>query len=291
MRGMFTAGVLDVFMEQGLCFDGAIGVSAGAAFGVNYKSGQIGRAIRYNMRYCNDPRYCGLRCLLREGNIFSTPFAYGEVPLRHDVFDFDAYQRHPMPFHLVCTDVETGQPVYHEYGGREDHGFDWIRASASMPLVSRMVEIEGGKYLDGGISDSIPLRYFESIGYGRNVVILTQPPQYEKKENTLLFLVRLMYRRYPGLIRAMQNRHVSYNETLRYIEQREAEGAVLVLRPQSPLPVGRIEKNPLNLRKAYDIGRNEALAQLGTIRAFCENAKKSVPDVNSDGQISPLAVT
>lgn len=272
MRGMFTAGILDVLMENGIEFDGAIGVSAGAAFGVNYKSRQIGRAIRYNMRFCNDPRYCGWRALLRDGNIYSTDFAYGEVPTKYDPFDFATFASNPMEFHLVCTDVETGKPVYHQYGGENDHAFDWIRASASMPLVSQIVEIEGQKLLDGGISDSIPLRYFESMGYNHNVVILTQPHGFEKKENGLLFMIRLMYRRYPQLVQAMETRHLVYNETLAYIAEKEAAGEILVLRPESALPVSRVEKNPENLRKAYDIGREMAKARMESIRAFLNQA-------------------
>ena len=283
MRGMFTAGILDVFMEEGIQFDGTIGVSAGAAFGVNYKSGQIGRAIRYNAKFCNDPRYCGLRSLLRDGNIYSRDFCYGEVPLVHDVFDFEAYSRNPMPFYLVATDVETGAPVYHQFLGKEDHGFDWIRASASMPLVSQMVEIEGRKLLDGGISDSIPLRYFEELGYDRNVVILTQPRVYEKKENGLLFMVRLLYRKYPKLVKAMEERHMVYNETLRYIEKKEAAGEILVLRPWSALPVGRVERNPEKLHRAYRIGREMALERLEEVRVFLSPKQESLSEFNCHG--------
>lgn len=268
MRGMFTAGILDVLMEVGVTFDGAIGVSAGAAFGVNYKSRQIGRAIRYNMRFCADNRYCGFRCWWRTGNIYSTEFAYGEVPLKHDVFDFEVYRHNPMEFHIVCTDVESGQPVYHRWDSFDDHGFDWIRASASMPLVSKIVEIDGQKLLDGGIADSIPLRYFESIGYGRNVVILTQPDVYEKKENGLLFLIRWKYRKYPHLVRAMEKRHELYNETLAYIAQKEKAGEILVLRPEASLPVSRVERKPERLKAVYDIGRAAAQARLAEVRAF-----------------------
>ncbi len=268
MRGMFTAGILDAFMAHNVCFDGAIGVSAGAAFGVNLKSGQPGRAIRYNKRFCRDKRYCGLWALLRDGNIYSRDFAYGEVPMKHDPFDFEAYSRNPMPFYVVATDVETGEAVYHEFGGYADHGFDWIRASASMPLVSQMVEIEGRKLLDGGIADSIPLRYFESLGYHRNVVILTQPPMYEKKENGLLFAVRLLYRNYPRLVKAMEKRHLVYNETLRYIAEKERAGEILVLRPQAPLPVSRVEKAPERLQAAYDLGHHMAIRRMDEVKAF-----------------------
>lgn len=268
MRGMFTAGVTDVMMEQGIEFDGAVGVSAGAAFGCNYKSRQVGRALRYNKRFCNDRRYCGLRSLLLTGNIYNTDFAYREVPLHLDEFDFAAYTANPMEFWLVCTDIETGLPVYHRYDGYHDHGFDWIRASASMPMVSRTVEIDGQKLLDGGISDAIPLRFFENCGYNRNVVILTQPADYRKKKTSAMPLIRLLYRKYPALVSAMETRHRMYNDTLEYITQQEAAGNILVIRPAAPLPVSRVEKNPERLQAAYDIGRATAAAQLEAIRHF-----------------------
>ncbi|MBQ3143555.1 MAG: patatin family protein [Akkermansia sp.] len=268
MRGMFTAGVTDVMMEQGIEFDGAVGVSAGAAFGCNYKSRQVGRAIRYNKRFCNDRRYCGLRSLLLTGNIYNTDFAYREVPLHLDEFDFAAYTANPMEFWLVCTDIETGLPVYHRYDGYHDHGFDWIRASASMPMVSRTVEIDGQKLLDGGISDAIPLRFFEHCGYHRNVVILTQPADYRKKKTSAMPLIRLLYHKYPALVNAMETRHRMYNDTLEYIAQQEAAGNILVIRPAAPLPVSRVEKNPERLQAAYDIGRATAAAQLEAIRHF-----------------------
>ena len=266
MRGMFTAGVTDVMMEQGITFDGAVGVSAGAAFGTNYKSRQIGRTIRYNKRFCNDPRYCGLRSLLTTGNLYNTEFAYRELPLQLDVFDFETYRSNPMEFYVVCTDVETGEPVYHRYEGTEKSGFDWIRASASMPLVSRIVDIDGKKLLDGGIADAIPLRFFQRIGYGRNVVILTQAADYRKKKTSALPLIRLMYRRYPQLVQAMAQRHDMYNSTLEYIARQEAAGNILVIRPEHPLPVSRVEKNPQKLQEAYDIGRRTAAGQMERIR-------------------------
>ena len=283
MRGMFTAGILDVFMEEGIRFDGAIGVSAGAAFGLNYKTGQTTRAIRYNMRYCRDKRYCGLWSLLTDGNLYSRRYCYGEVPLKLDKFNFTTYERHPMPFYVVATDMITGEPIYHEYGGKEDHLFEWVRASASMPLVSQPVEIEGRKLLDGGISDSIPLRYFEKQGYKRNVVILTQPDEYEKKENALLAAVRLKYHRYPGLVKAMKERHLHYNETLQYIKEREHSGEVLVLRPRAALPVSRVEKAPENLRKAYEIGRATAYRNLAGVRAFLAGGEPPVVGHNLRG--------
>lgn len=268
MRGMFTAGVMDVMMENDIVFDGAIGVSAGAAFGCNYKSKQIGRAARYNMKYCDDKRYCGIGSLIKTGNIFSTDFAYGEVPMKKDIFDFYTYKNNPMEFYVVCTDIESGEAVYHRYDDFSDHGFDWIRASASMPLVSEIVEIDGVKMLDGGVADSIPLKYFESIGYDRNVVILTRPGDYRKKKNNIIPLIKLKYKKYPEFVKAMEERHIKYNETLEYIAAEEQKGNVLVIRPDEALLVGRIERNRDNLKAAYEIGRNTTIKKLDKVRKF-----------------------
>ncbi len=272
MRGLFTAGVIDVLMERGITFDGMIGVSAGAAFGCNYKSGQIGRVLRYNTEYCRDPRYCGFRSLFTTGNIFSTEFCYGEVPLRLDPFDFGAFERNPMRFYVVCTDIETGLPVYHEYKGYADHGFDWIRASASMPIVSQIVEIDSQKLLDGGVADSIPVQFFESIGYRRNVVVLTQPKGYVKQKNRALPLVRRKYRAYPRLTEAMEHRHEMYNAELRAVEQGEAEGRLFVIRPDAPIPVQRVERNLNHLRQAYSLGRSAAEKAFPAIEEFLKRA-------------------
>jgi len=268
MRGMFTAGVMDVLMENGVTFDGAVGTSAGAAFGCNYKSHQIGRVIRYNVRYCKDKRFCSISSLIKSGDIYNAEFCYGDIPSKYDIFDFDAYRNDPMDFYSVCTDIETGKAVYHKYTGYEDSGFDWIRASASMPLVSKIVEIDGKKLLDGGMADSIPLKFFESIGYDRNVVVLTQPADYRKKPNGAMPLIRIAYRKYPKLVEAMENRHIVYNETLDYINSEESSGRLLVIRPESPLPVSRMEKDPEKLKAAYNEGRKAAEKKLDAVRNF-----------------------
>ena len=268
MRGMFTAGVIDVMMEHGFAFDGAIGVSAGAAFGCNYKSKQIGRVIRYNTRFCQDKRYGGLRVLLKEGNFYSKQFCYEEVPLIYDIFDFDTYERNPMDFYVVATDVDTGKAEYHILADRNDHGFEWIRASASMPLVSRMVEIDGRKYLDGALADSIPIQYFESIGYDRNVVILTQPLGFRKKRDTLYPLMKQYYRKYPKLVEAIATRHEGYNTALDHIAREEKNGNLLVIRPPEKLPIGRTDKDPDKLRKVYEIGRRIAEHRIEEIKDF-----------------------
>ena len=268
MRGMFTAGVIDVLMEHGIDFDGAIGVSAGACFGCNYKSKQIGRVIRYNTRFSRDKRYGGFRVLLKTGDYYSREFCYQEVPTKYDIFDFDTFEANPMEFYIVCTDVDTGKAVYHRQENRNDHGFEWIRASASMPLVSRMVEIDGRKYLDGALADSIPVRYFESIGYDRNVVILTQPLGFRKRPDTLLPVMKLYYKAFPNLVASMTGRHAQYNASLDYIARKEAAGELLVIRPPEKLPISRTEKDPEKLRLVYEIGRKTAEARIEEIQAY-----------------------
>lgn len=268
MRGMFTAGVIDVMMEHGIEFDGAIGVSAGACFGCNYKSKQIGRAIRYNERFCNDKRYCSWGNLWRTGNLYSTEFCYNEVAQVHDPFDFDTYESNPMEFYIVCADVETGKPVYHKHEQFSDHGLDWIRASASMPFFSRMVKIGNRKLMDGTISDAIPLQFFESIGYTRNVVILTQHPDYNKTDSAAMPFVRLVYRKYPALVQAMSNHHHMYNAQRNYVARQEATGKALVIRPLKPLPIKLISRNPALLRETYNIGRATAEKRIEEIRSY-----------------------
>ena len=268
MRGLFSAGVMDVLMEHQIAFDGAIGVSAGAAFGCNYKSRQPGRVIRYNTEYARDPRYCSLRSLFKTGDLFGADFCYHELPNKLYPFDTEAFQQNPMEFYVVCTDVLTGEAVYQKCGIADDECFEWLRASASMPLVSRTVEIGGRRMLDGGIADSIPLRYFEQIGYNKILVILTQPEGYRKKKNKALPLIRLSFRQYPKMVEALEKRHKKYNDTLAYVKKREREGAVLVLRPQDSLSIGRVEHNPERMRQVYDCGRKVALQSLEQIEAF-----------------------
>ena len=268
MRGLWTAGITDVMMEHGIEPDGLIGVSAGAAFGCNYKSRQIGRAIRYNTRFAKDPRYSGVRSLLRSGDYFNAEFGYHIVPKQYDLFDDDAFNQNPMEFIVVCTDVETGKPVYKPLTKVTSDTYDWIRASASMPLMSRVIELEGRKLLDGGVGDSIPLEYFESMGYDRNLVILTQPMGYQKKHLKLMPLIRMTLRKYPNMIKAMNERHIMYNKELAYVEQAEKEGRCLVIRPDAKIPIGHISHNPDEMRNVYEMGRSVGERYIERIKDF-----------------------
>ena len=268
MRGMFTAGVIDVLMENAIEFDGAIGVSAGAAFGCNYKSKQIGRVIRYNTKYCKDKRYCSFWSLIKTGDLFGADFCYHELPQKHDVFDIETYKSNPMKFYVVCTDCETGEAVYKKCDNADYNELEWIRASASMPLVSKIVEVDGYKLLDGGIADSIPLKYFQSIGYKKNLVILTQPKGYVKEKNKAVPFAKVSLRKYPKIIEAMINRHIVYNETLKYIEECEKSGDTFVICPNKTLDIGRVEHNPDKLKEVYEIGRKIATDKLDEIKNF-----------------------
>ncbi len=268
MRGLFTAGIIDVFMENDIVFDGAVGVSAGAAFGCNYKSDQPRRVIRYNTRFCRDKRFCSVHSLIKTGDMFGAEFCYHEIPEKLDLFDFETYRNSPMKFYAVCTDVNTGMPVYHRCDTMNDTELEWIRASASMPMASRIVSVDGYNMLDGGISDSIPLKFMEKNGYERNVVILTQPRGYTKSKNSLLPLMKVVYRKYPALLKTIENRHIMYNNQLKYVRKAEKESRAYVIAPEEKLPVKRVEHDPEVLREVYRIGRMAGMKHLASIRDF-----------------------
>ena len=268
LRGLFSAGVMDVLMEHGIVFDGVVGVSAGAAFGCNYKSGQPGRAIRYNRRFARDWRYCSVRSLLTTGDLYGAEYAYHYVPDHEDLFDKEAFQQSATAFYVVCTDVMTGQPVYKRLDRVDDDCYEWIRASASMPLASRVVTVEGRRLLDGGVSDSIPLRFFQQEGYGRNVVVLTQPAGYVKRQNNLLPLIRLALRRYPAFIDAMRRRPEMYNGQLRFVADEERRGTAFVIRPPFDIPIGYTSHDPDAMQRVYDMGRDEARRCLTRLEQF-----------------------
>lgn len=268
MRGLFTAGVLDVFMERGIKFDGLAGVSAGACFGCNCKSSQIGRVIRYNKRFARDPRYCSWRSLLATGDLFGAEFCYRTLPMELDVFDAKAFEANPMEFHVVATDCATGRPVYKRLDKADERAFDWIRASASMPLVSRPVAIDGGLYLDGGLSDGIPLRYFESLGFERNVVITTRPRGYRKHPRGWMCFLKPLLRRHPAIYKALKERHVWYNEILEYIDSRAAAGRAMLIAPEEPLAISRLCHDPDAMQRVYESGRRAGERHAASVAEF-----------------------
>lgn len=268
MRGMFTAGVTDVMMEHQITFDGAMGVSAGAVFGCNFKSVQPGRVIRYNAAYCNNPQYAGLRTFLSTGDIFGEQFCYHDIPEHLDPFDYETYRTNPMEFYVVVTDAKTGQARYKRIDMCDAHEMLWMRASASMPIVSRPVKVDGYELLDGGVADSIPVRKMEELGYDRNVVILTQPASYIKGKNQLMPLAKAVLHRYPAMIDAMEHRHEHYNDTLAYIRKKEERGELFVIRPPKKLEVRKVERDRQRLLEAYRMGRETMKEHLRGLEKF-----------------------
>ena len=270
MRGLFSCGIIDVLLENHITFDGAVGVSAGAAFGCNLKSKQLGRALRYNLRFAGDNRYCSLFSLFKTGDLYNADFCYRRIPNELDLFDYETLKKNPMEFFMVVTDIESGKPVYSPLTDGNPEELEWMRASASMPLVARPVLIDGKKYLDGGISDSIPLKFMESKGYKKNIVILTQPKNYVKTKNGALPIVKLFLKKYPNLIQALASRHKMYNAETHYVFEQEKLGNALVFCPETSLNISRTEKNKIKLQEVYDQGRILALKRLDEIKKFLE---------------------
>lgn len=271
MRGLFTAGVLDVFMENGIEPDGCVGVSAGALFGCNIKSRQPGRAVRYNVKYCSDRRYVSFSNLILTGNIFGVDFCYRRIPFELDKWDYDAFAANPMEFYAVCTDAYTGSPVYHRCDMGLEEDIEYFRASAALPIVTKVVEIGDRRLVDGGVSDAIPLRFFRELGYERNIVIETRPDDYRKEPTKALPLLNLMYSgKYPGIIEAMKRRHLMYNETTEYIRSREKEGDTFVIRPRRDLRISQTCNDPQELKRVYLAGRHMAKSRLEELKKFLD---------------------
>lgn len=266
-RGMYTCGVIDVFMENGICFDEVVGVSAGAAFGCNIKSKQIGRALRYNKRFCRDSRYSGLKSFIKTGDLYNKEFAYGIVPTILDPFDTKTFRENPLKFTVVCTDIHTGNPVYHEIQNGDATDIEWIRASASIPIVSKPVKLDGYELLDGGVSDSIPVNWMLERS-DKTVIVLTRDKSYHKEAMKYIHLLKKAFKEYPNLQKALENRYIVYNKTLDEIEQLEREGKVFVIRPSKPIACAMIEKDPDHLQEIYDIGRRDALHYLEDLKKY-----------------------
>ncbi len=266
MRGMFTAGVLDTFIKHNIKFDIVVGVSAGALFGVNYLSKQSGRVIRYNKRFNRDKKYIGIRPLLQEGNIVNTKYAYDDVPKRLDAFDDETFRNSNVPFYAVITDIETGKPEYVQIKSVFNQ-MDTLRASGSMPFVSKPVIVDGKKYLDGGISDSIPYEWLLNQGCDKVVVILTRDMEY-KKAAIPKFPVKLYYNKYPCVYNRLAQRHNEYNNSVKNLLDLEKTGKAFVVRPSKPISVSLVERNPNMLQDVYELGLTDAEKEILKLKEF-----------------------
>ena len=264
MRALFTAGVLDALLDvKELDVDGIVGVSAGALFGANYVSGQKERAIRYNKKYARDKRYMGLHSWITTGNAVNKEFAFYEIPFKLDVFDQEKFKQSKIDFYVVMTNVENGQA---EYVLIEDifEQMEYLRATSALPFASKIIEINGKKYLDGGISDSIPIDYCQSLGYDKIILILTRPEN-SYKEDKLNFLYKLVYRKYPNLVERLINMGKDYEVVLKKIKDLENENKIFVIRPPEVLKIGRLEKNEDKIQNVYDIGLNTGIKEIDSL--------------------------
>ena len=268
-RGIYTAGVLDVLLENNILADGVIGVSAGAIHGCSYVSKQQGRSIRYNMKYGNDYRFMSFRSLLKTGNIVDTEFCYHELPEKLDVFDNNTFKKSKIKFYVTCSNILTGTP---EYILCQDmfKDIDYLRASASLPFVSQIVKVNNQELLDGGITDSIPLQAFQNMGYQKNLVILTRTNEYYKKPSIVgRLLAPFVYNKYPNFVRAIKDRHIMYNQELDYIKKEERSNPnTLVLRPSRKVRISKMESNLNIVQEMYELGRSDAIANLDKIKSF-----------------------
>lgn len=267
MRCLFTAGVLDVLMENKINFNGAVGVSAGSAFGVNYKSKQPGRVLRYNLRYAGNPRYASWKSWRRSGNLYGAHFCYHLLPEKLDLFDKQTFAKNPMEFWSVATDAETGLANYHLLRDCNYADLEWVRASASIPFFAHPVAIQGHFYFDGGVSDSIPFKFAQKR-YEKNVVVTTQPQAYRKGKDHLWPIEKVVLRKYPAVLRKIKTRAQDYNQCLDDLKEQERLGKVFVIRPPYSLKIGTIESDQNELQRVYQIGRKEAINSLPYLLAF-----------------------
>lgn len=267
MRGLYSAAVLDVFMQNDIKIDTIYGVSAGALFGLNYKSRQIGRALRYNLKYAHEKNYMGLYSLITTGDIMNRDFCFNKLVYELDKLDFETYKNSPVDFYAVVTNLQTGEAEYIKIDDAKKD-LEYFRASGSMPFVSRPVEVNGNFYLDGAVSDAVPFKKALESDCDKFIVVLTRPSGYRKKYTPLPY--KLCYGKFPNFIETAKNSYKKYNETMDLIEQYEAENKIIVLRPSKLIKMKRVEKDRKKLQRMYDLGTSDCLKKLDYIREYIE---------------------
>lgn len=252
MRGLYTAGILDAMLDKNFQVNGIIGVSAGALFGVSYVSKQRGRSLRYNQKYASDPRYMSFKSLITTGNFVNKDFAYYELPLKLDIFDEESFSKSKTDFYATVTNVETGKPEYLKIINATIQ-IEELRASSSLPFCSKIVKINDKLYLDGGISDAIPVNKCLEMGYDKVIVITTRPLNYRKTKSNQL-LAKIFYHRYPNFVKAINTRYQRYNDTLDQLQELEKQNKIFVIRPSKLIKINRLEKNPDKMQEIYNLG-------------------------------------
>lgn len=270
MRGLYTAGVLDILMKNDIYTDVAVGVSAGALFGINYKSKQIGRVIRYNIKYAGNPGYTGWKSLLKTGNLMNKEFWFEDIPFKLDPMDCETYRNNKTEFHAVVTNLQNGKAEYKSIFDLENpECMEYLRASGSLPFCSKPVIVNGIPYLDGGVADSIPLKQYFENGYEKAIVILTRPASYRK--NGGIHGANLFYKKYPEFVKTLSSRNSVYNEQCDYVEKLEKEGKVLVIRPSEFVDISRTETDRKIMKQMYDLGIKDAENKLKDIIEYLKD--------------------
>ncbi len=270
LKGVYTSGVLDFFLDKGIEFSSCYGVSAGACCLCSFLSKQRGRAYHVSVDYLEDKNYCSFYSLLKTGDLFGAEMCYHRIPDELYPYDYEAYNQYQGTFYSVVTNIETGHAEYIPIKDmRED--IEAIRASASLPLVSRNVSYQGKLFLDGGISDAIPLRRSMEDGNHKNVVVMTKETGYRRKPSNMTTLIKLRYQKYPKVYELMKNRHIAYNETLDFIMEQVKAGNTFLIQPQKKSDVGRIEKDKGKLQALYEEGYQEASECYEDLLKFLEN--------------------
>ena len=268
MRGIYTAGVLDVLLKNKIFVDAVIGVSAGSIHGCSYVSEQYERSISYYKTCRNDYRFMSFKSWFKSGNICDTDYCYDEVPNKIYPFDHDTFENSKTKFYVTVTNVETGEPEYIYLKSLRGKNIDYLRASASMPVVSKIVEIDGKKYLDGGMSDSIPIEYFRNLGYDKCIIVKTKDKSYKKTKEKILPIAKKVYKDYPKFVKRLKERHIDYNNQIKLIRELEEKKEVLVIEPSRKLKISRLEKKLENIEEAYNQGRIDAGNKLKDIKKF-----------------------
>ncbi|HWO75321.1 MAG TPA: patatin family protein [Bacillus sp. (in: firmicutes)] len=268
LRGVYTAGVLEYFMEKDLYFPYVIGVSAGAGMAASYLSRQKGRNWKVNIELASDPRYVSFRNWIQKKEMFGMDFIFDDIPNKLVPFDYDAFLKAEEHFVIGTTDCDTGEPVYFSKTEHGEHMLTIMRASSSLPFLAPSVEYNHRYLLDGGIIDPIPIRKAQADGNTKNVVIMTKPPHYRKKRSKFIRILKYISKQHPKIGEILQTRHELYNETLKYLQSEKEKGNVLIIQPSEDISVGRMERNQKKLIELYELGMRDAERLYPGIQSF-----------------------
>jgi len=269
LRGIYTAGVIDYLLEKDISFDTVVGVSAGALFGCNYISKQRGRALRYNLKYRHDKNYMGFYSFITTGNIMNEKFCFDDLVNKLDKFDYDTFKNNKTNFYAVVSNLETGKAEYKKITDmtKKDQ-IEYLRASGSMPIISKIVNINGNKYLDGGMADSIPVDWALK-GFDKVVVVSTRAIEYRKKKSPI-WPYKLVYRKYPKFIDTVKKRWIDYNNTQDELVKLEKENKIFVIRPSYSTGISRLEKDLNKIQEQYDLGYNDMKKCLKDMKKYLD---------------------